>query len=98
VYNNEIMRDIVPIKMYEYLAMHKPVIATRLPGIVLEFGMSNGVMYVNTPYDIVNKVLSLSEYEINQSSVEAKNFIENYSWDKIIDHFENILDKMLCES
>lgn len=98
VYNNEIMRDIVPIKMYEYLAMHKPVIATRLPGIFLEFGMSNGVMYVNTPYDIVNKVLSLSEYEINQSSVEAKNFIENYSWDKIIDHFENILDKMLCES
>ena len=37
------MQDIVPIKLYEYLAMAKPVIATRLPGIVMEFGEGNGI-------------------------------------------------------
>ena len=97
-YNNEIMRDIVPIKMYEYLAMHKPVIATRLSGILLEFGMSNGVLYVNTPEDVIPKVLSLSNDDIHESSLMAKHFIENYSWDKIIDNFELILKTLTIKS
>ncbi len=37
-YKNEIMMNIVPIKIYEYMAMGKPVIATALPGIQKEFG------------------------------------------------------------
>ncbi|GAH80390.1 unnamed protein product, partial [marine sediment metagenome] len=41
------MQDIVPIKMYEYMAMGKPVIATRLPGVMKEFGNDNGVIYVD---------------------------------------------------
>ena len=32
-FNNDIMNDIVPIKMYEYMSMSKPVIATELPGV-----------------------------------------------------------------
>ncbi len=35
-YKNEIMMNIVPIKIYEYMAMGKPVIATNLPGILKE--------------------------------------------------------------
>ena len=45
--NNKIMCDIVPIKMYEYMAMGKPVIATRLPGIFKEFGSDNGVLWID---------------------------------------------------
>ena len=33
----KIMQDIVPLKLYEYMAMEKPVIATRFPGIMREF-------------------------------------------------------------
>jgi glycosyltransferase involved in cell wall biosynthesis len=93
-YNNEIMNDIVPIKMYEYLAMHKPVIATRLPGVMLEFGMSNGVRYVNTPNDVISHVVSLSDDEIRSLSDEAKNFIQQYSWDTIVENFEVIVDQV----
>jgi glycosyltransferase involved in cell wall biosynthesis len=96
-YNNEIMKDIVPIKMYEYLAMHKPVIATRLQGIFQEFGTSNGVLYVNTPFEVIPKVLSLSHDDINDSSGQAKKFIENFSWDKIIDDFQLILNEKLIK-
>ena len=32
----KIMQDIVPIKIYEYLAMAKPVIATGFPGIKMD--------------------------------------------------------------
>ena len=39
--DEEIMQDIVPIKIYEYMAMGKPVITTMLPGIMKEFGKEN---------------------------------------------------------
>ena len=97
-YNNEIMKDIVPIKMYEYLAMHKPVIATRLQGIFQEFGTSNGVMYVNTPFEVIPKVVSLSHDDIKDASGQAKKFIENFSWDTIIDDFQLILDELLTKN
>jgi glycosyltransferase involved in cell wall biosynthesis len=42
---NETMRYIVPIKIYEYMALSKPIISTRLPGVVEEFGEGNGIIY-----------------------------------------------------
>lgn len=32
--------------------MEKPVITTRLPGVMTEFGDDNGVIYVDTPEDM----------------------------------------------
>ena len=55
--DEEIMQDIVPIKIYEYMAMAKPVICTKLPGIMMEFGWDNGISYVDTPEDVVLKAL-----------------------------------------
>ena len=43
-HKNEIMMNIVPIKIYEYMAMGKPVIATKLPGLVKEFGEDSGIL------------------------------------------------------
>ena len=40
----KIIQDIVPIKMYEYMAMGKPVITTKLPGVMKEFGEDRGVI------------------------------------------------------
>ena len=42
-YNNETMRDIVPIKLYKYMAMGKPVITTKLPGVMKESGEGRGL-------------------------------------------------------
>jgi glycosyltransferase involved in cell wall biosynthesis len=42
--NNPIMKNIVPIKMYEYMAAKKPVISTALPGIMKEFGLDKDVL------------------------------------------------------
>ena len=53
--DEEIMQDIVPIKIYEYMAMSKPVITTKLPGIMMEFGEDNGISYVDKPEDVVLK-------------------------------------------
>ena len=54
------MQDIVPIKLYEYLAMAKPVIATRLPGIVMEFGEGNGIHYIERPEETLEVASGLA--------------------------------------
>jgi glycosyltransferase involved in cell wall biosynthesis len=88
----KIMRDIVPIKLYEYMAMQKPVISTRLSGVVKEFGQDNGVVYVDSPKDVIEKTLELiKENRINELGRKARQFVAGNSWEKITDEFEEIL-------
>ena len=94
-YNNEIMRDIVPIKMYEYMAMAKPVISTELSGVVKEFGKGNGVIYVSRSGDVCNKAIEMIEEGIiREEGQRARRFIEKQNWGKIVDQFESILKGM----
>lgn len=86
-----VMQDIVPIKMYEYLAMEKPVIVTRLKGVMKEFGKNSGVVYVDKPEDIVKRAIELTPTELKELQITAVNFIRKYSWDDITDEFEKIL-------
>ena len=46
--------------MYDYLTMKKPVISTRLPGIMKEFGENNGIVYIDKPEDTVMKAMELA--------------------------------------
>lgn len=90
-HNNEIMSNIVPIKMYEYLAMYKPVIATKLPGVMKEFGQENGVIYVDKPEDVLRKAIELGEEDVREKSLEAAEFIGEFGWDRIVSRFEEVL-------
>ena len=89
----EIMQDIVPIKMYEYMAMGKPVIATRLPGVMKEFGGEHGVIYVDKSEDVLGKAIELVENGyIGEEGRRARRFVEERSWDNITDEFERVLE------
>lgn len=93
-----IMQDIVPIKMYEYMAMGKPVIATRLPGIVKELGEDNGVVYIDRPEDAVAKAVELWQNgRVEELGSKARAFVEGNSWDKITDAFQKILEQAIEE-
>jgi glycosyltransferase involved in cell wall biosynthesis len=91
------MRNIVPIKMYEYMACGKPVISTRLPGIMKEFGHNNGVIYIEQPKEVLKKVIELrnDDGSIREQGNKARNFVEKYSWDKITESFEDILNSLV---
>ena len=95
----KIMQDIVPIKIYEYMAMAKPVVSTRLPGMVKEFGEGNGVVYVNKPEDVVTKAIRLIQDDsLKELGAKARSFAERYSWDNITDEFEKILEEVVKEN
>ncbi len=83
-HNNRVMRDIVPIKMYEYLALGKPVIATPLPGVIKEFGTNSGVIYAKNPEMVIKKCISF--IDSNQKEIvgiKGRKFIESHcNWNR----------------
>lgn len=86
--DEEIMQDIVPIKIYEYMAMAKPVITTKLPGIMKEFGKDNGISYVDNPADVIKQIKNI---DIDLEGQRARKFAEKNDWQVITDKFENTL-------
>jgi glycosyltransferase involved in cell wall biosynthesis len=94
--DEKIMRDIVPIKLYEYMAMQKPVIATRLPGVLKEFGEGNGIVYIDRPEDAIPKALELvEEDDLSGLGLKARKFATKNSWQQIADEFERILNQAI---
>jgi len=93
-YKNEIMMNIVPIKMYEYMAAGKPVLATSLPGLMKEFGEKNGVIYAESPDAVFDKALELIEKgRIGPEGQRARNFVKSLNWDGLTDIFQQTLSR-----
>ena len=91
-HDNEIMHDIVPIKMYEYMAMGKPVISTKLYGVMKEFGEGNGLIFVDKPEDVVNGAISLIKNNgVTIEGEKGRRFVEKNSWETITEKFEHNL-------
>jgi glycosyltransferase involved in cell wall biosynthesis len=92
----KVMQDIVPIKVYEYMAMSKPVISTKLSGVMREFAEDNGVIYVDEPADVIDKAKSLvSDGRMGKLGAKARKFVERYSWDSVTDEFEKVLEEVV---
>ena len=90
------MRDIVPIKTYEYMSMGNSVISTKLPGIVKEFGNNNGVIFINESKEALEKVIELIQNkEISNEGLKAKNFAEKTKWEDVTNKFENLLEVLI---
>jgi glycosyltransferase involved in cell wall biosynthesis len=88
----KIMQDIVPIKMYEYMAIGKPVISTKLPGVMREFGLENGVLYVDSPEMVPEAAYAISTNgTIKNQSNSARLYVQNLDWRMITDTFEEAL-------
>lgn len=91
-YNVETMRHIVPIKMYEYMALGKPVITTMLPGVMTEFGEGNGVLYVDRPESTLDKAVEMRrDGSLKDHGIRARNFVGNNDWKRVVGQFEQVL-------
>jgi len=81
---------IVPIKLYEYMAAGKPVIATPLPGVQRDVGDQNGVVYAPA-HQQIEKALGIRN-QAEELGRLARHFVETYcDWNTITDEFEQIL-------
>lgn len=97
-YSREMMEDVIPIKLYEYMAMKKPVIATKHRGVMREFGNDNGIIYVDRPDDAVARAVELVHSgRMRELEQKALAFVQRNSWDNIVDEFEKVLEEAIEE-
>ncbi len=81
---------IVPIKLYEYMASGRPVIAAPLPGVRRDVGEDNGVVYAPAEEQI-KKALSIRD-QGDALGHKARSFVETYcNWETIAAEFEALL-------
>ena len=97
-YKNDIMMNIVPIKLYEYMAAGKPVIATNLEGLKKEFGENNGILYIEDSTETIDKVKSLTKEEkFDDVGLRGYNFVKNNNWNNIVNQFEAVIAGKIYE-
>jgi glycosyltransferase involved in cell wall biosynthesis len=81
---------IVPIKLYEYMAAGKPVIAAPLPGVRRDVGDHNGVRFAPAAEQIACALEIRAEAPL--LGAQARRFVEaNCDWNIITDEFETLL-------
>lgn len=92
----KIMQDIVPIKIFEYMAVGKPVITTKLNGVINEIGVNNGVVYVDSPEETLKKTVELIEANVlAEYSMKARHYVSSKDWKTITDDFEKSLEGII---
>ncbi|NVM52509.1 MAG: glycosyltransferase [Candidatus Helarchaeota archaeon] len=95
-YKNEIMMNIVPIKLIEYMAAGKPVISTKLPGVFREFGKNNGILYCDNVGELVQIALKLKENnKIEGIGKRGLNYVKKRDWTILVKDFEKIMKRTI---
>jgi len=90
-----ITQHIVPIKIYEYMASGKPVLASPLPAVMRDVPPNNGVLYIPQT-ELLNELNHLLDSNYRQSiGNQSRKFVEeNCDWEKLTDDFEKLLMEM----
>ncbi len=85
-------KHIVPIKLYEYMAARRAVVATPLPGVQRDVGEGNGVIYAPASEHVVTALTLKQENKLKKMEEQARAFTEAYcDWNTITDAFESLL-------
>jgi glycosyltransferase involved in cell wall biosynthesis len=95
---NDITREIIPIKIFEYMAMKKPVLSNALPSVVYEIGNNNGVIFAKNQEVLIKRIkefIPLKEelIKIGQRGFEIVK--KKYTWSNIIEEFKKVIINLL---
>ncbi|MFQ5408430.1 MAG: glycosyltransferase [Anaerolineales bacterium] len=92
---NDVMRHIVPIKLFEYMAAGRPVLASELPGVMREVPPDNGVLYA-APEGLRPALEALLDPRARaRAGQRARAFAEAHcDWEQLTDEFEQLLQTM----
>jgi len=94
---NDIMMNIVPIKMTEYMAIAKPVISTELSGMIREFGNGSDVIFTKNTKTVLDCALELinQKGKLSELGSKAKEYVEKNDWKTITNEFEEIFREVI---
>lgn len=78
--------DVIPFKVYQYLACGKPVVSTKLKGMI-EDGMGQGIVFTDNVADGIIEVLK----DGKDLSNEALEYVKRHDYDNVVKELENII-------
>lgn len=90
---NELIKGVDPVKLYEYLALNKPVI-TSYWGELEEY-KNNKLVYFYDTYEEFNLAIDRIKNEHNMLDGININFIEQNNWEKRVECYVKILYKIM---
>jgi len=96
-YNN-ITKNVTPIKVLEYMAMKKPVLSTKLPGLYNQLGENHGLIYCKDQKNLImdiEKYISQKEYLKEQGLKAFKYVSRNYLWDILAMKLKKIIFNLI---
>jgi glycosyltransferase involved in cell wall biosynthesis len=83
-----------PLKMFEYMASEKPILASDLPSIREVLNENNAVFFKpDDPQDLADKIkYILDNFDLAEKiSTQAKIDVQNYTWDKRAEKIINFI-------
>lgn len=87
-----------PLKLYEYMACEKPVVASRIPGLETVKEMNAGILVepenLRELSDAIVSLLKSKELRGEMGKNGRRYVVENHSWENISDKIEEILARV----
>ncbi len=97
---NDITKEILPIKILEYMAMKKPILTNSLPGVVCELKRDSDLIFAKNQEELIKMIGELIPQKENLKKIGQKGYElvkEKYTWTKIITDFKkniiNLIEK-----
>lgn len=91
---NAATRYVVPMKLYDYLAAGRPVVANRLPGVAAEFSEEDGVLTASSPGQLLATAVALArdrERARHLGAAARRRMEANGDWEAVASRFESLL-------
>ncbi|TXT64897.1 MAG: hypothetical protein BAJALOKI1v1_500016 [Promethearchaeota archaeon] len=88
---NDITKDIVPIKIFEYMAQKKPVLSNSLPAVVHELKEESDIIFTENQEILIEKIGILMKQRHKLKEIGQKGYKlvkEKYAWNKLIAEFK----------
>ena len=95
---NDVTKDIIPVKVMEYMAMKKPVLSTSLPSVIREIGKDNGVIFAQNQKELVEKIRDLTKEKQKLKTLGLQGYElikKHYLWTHILKDLKKLMLELI---
>ena len=95
---NDITKEILPIKILEYMAMKKPVLTNSLPGVVHELKRNSDLIFAKNQEELIEMIEDLIPQKEKLKKIGQKGYElvkKKYTWKSIITEFKKYVMNLI---
>jgi len=95
---NDITKEILPIKILEYMAMKKPILTNSLPGVVYELKRDSDLIFAKNQEELIKMIGELIPQKENLKKIGQKGYElvkKKYTWTRIITDFKKNITSLI---